>query len=141
MKLTDLHPRWLGAGGDGVYMPGPDACALCAGVGCDTCHSTGKAYVPAPTRTGVGISFDCPCATCVAQRTGNEDDDFYLRVFVGFSNPIDGGPPHDPRPGAQWQRTGERFDALTLTPSILRRKEKGGCGWHGFITNGEIVTV
>ncbi len=40
---------------------------------------------------------------------------------------------------AHWQRTGETFDTLTLTPSIHSRKEKGGCGWHGFITNGEVT--
>jgi len=32
------------------------------------------------------------------------------------------------------------FETLTLTPSILRTPEKGGCGWHGFVTNGEIIT-
>lgn len=120
MKLVELHPAWVGAGGEGV---------------------SNKDGNPVPERHGVGVSFDCPCATCTAQRTGNEDHDFYLRVFVGFSNPLDGGPPHDPRPGAQWQRTGNTFETLSLTPSILRGKERGGCGWHGFVTNGETVTV
>jgi hypothetical protein len=27
--------------------------------------------------------------------------------------------------------------APTLTPSILHNKEKGGCGWHGFLTAGQ----
>jgi uncharacterized protein DUF6527 len=116
-KLTDLNPRWVGAGGDGI-------------------RSTDGS--PAPERHGVGVSFDCPCAACTAKRTGDEGNDFYLRVFVGLSNPLDGGPPHDPRPGAQWQRTGDTFDALTLTPSIQRHKVgMGGCDWHGFVTNGE----
>lgn len=43
-----------------------------------------------------------------------------------------------------WQREGETFDTLKLTPSILRSKDKGGCGWHGFIGSvepGEVTTV
>lgn len=26
--------------------------------------------------------------------------------------------------------------SLTLTPSIFHRTEDGGCGWHGYLTNG-----
>lgn len=37
------------------------------------------------------------------------------------------------------KRVGDTFDILTLTPSILRIKPS--CGWHGFITNGEVITV
>jgi hypothetical protein len=120
MRLTDLDPHWVGAGGEGVS------------------NADGS---PAPARHGVGLSFLCPCAPCTAQRTGDPDHDFSLRVFVGFSNPVDGGPPYDPRPGAQWQRTGEVFETLTLTPSILRHKiGTDGCDWHGFVTHGEIST-
>jgi len=121
MKLADLHPRWVGAGGEGVF------------------NADGS---PAPKRHGVGLSFDCPCAKCSAKRTGDFDNDFYLRVFVGFENPVDGGPPHDPRPGAQWRRTGDTFETLTLTPSIQRhRVGEGGCDWHGFVTNGEVTNA
>ncbi len=117
-KLVDLNPRWVGAGGEGVS------------------NVDGS---PVPERRGVGVSFDCPCQPCTTQRTGGEAD-FYLRVFVGFANPLDGGPAHDPRQGAQWQRTGETFETLTLTPSIQRhRVGDGGCDWHGFVTNGEVT--
>lgn len=80
---------------------------------------------PAPLRTGVGVMFLCPC--------GNHDENHQL--YVPFANPIDGGAP---LPGKGWQRTGDTFETLTLTPSVLRI---GGCGWHGFITNGEVITV
>ena len=40
MKLTELHPRWVGAGSDGI--------------------SDGHGN-PVAERHGVGISFDCPC--------------------------------------------------------------------------------
>jgi hypothetical protein len=79
---------------------------------------------PVAARHGVGILLDCPCG-CDRQ------------LYVPFTNPLDGGPPvNDGHP--TWQRTGETFETLTLTPSILRSQEKGGCGWHGFITDGEI---
>ncbi len=78
-----------------------------------------------PLSEGVGVNFDCPCG-CDSP------------CFVPFTNPIGGGAPCDPNHG--WQRTGETFEALTLTPSILRNPIRGGCGWHGFITNGEVLT-
>ena len=28
-------------------------------------------------------------------------------------------------------------EPLTITPSVFHTKEKGGCGWHGFLTDGE----
>ncbi len=82
---------------------------------------------PVPERHGIGVVFDCPCG-CDS------------RCFVPFSNPLDGNPPH-PSYSTAWARTGETFEVLTLTPSILRVKDRGGCGWHGFITAGEIITV
>lgn len=39
MRLTDLNPKWVGHGGEGVTYKG----------------------VPVPRREGVSISFDCPC--------------------------------------------------------------------------------
>lgn len=40
MKLTDLNPRWVGAGGPGI---------------------TDADGNPVPKREGVGMTFDCPC--------------------------------------------------------------------------------
>lgn len=80
---------------------------------------------PAMPRHGVGLLCNCPCG-CNHQ------------LYVPFANPIDGSPPLEPAYG--WQRTGETFETLTLTPSILRGTARGGCGWHGFITNGEVIT-
>ena len=78
-----------------------------------------------PARAGIGLMFKCPCGCSVP-------------CFVHFSNPMDGGPPVSG--GAPtWVRVGEDFETITLTPSILRSR---GCEkqWHGFITNGEIIT-
>lgn len=57
---------------------------------------------------------------------------------VPFANPPDGGPPDPWAKGQGWQRTGETFEDLTLTPSIL---DGGACRWHGFITCGEVTSV
>ncbi len=46
MKLTDLNPRWVGAGGAGVTRKGE----------------------PVPERFKVGLSFDCPCEGVCNQR-------------------------------------------------------------------------
>lgn len=58
------------------------------------------------------------------------------------------GPTHVPRPAKGqlciWAWNGDR-ERPTITPSINCRnvdddgKPAGGCGWHGFITNGEIA--
>jgi len=40
VKLTDLNPRWVGAGGSGV---------------------SDRDGNPVPEREGIGVSFDCPC--------------------------------------------------------------------------------
>src|SRR5690349_419978 len=62
-----------------------------------TIAATGE---PSPRREGVALWFDCPCG-CGDQ------------VGVPILNPIDGGPCME----RGWQRTGETFDDLTLTPS------------------------
>lgn len=69
-----------------------------------------------------GLCCDCPC--------GCE-----YRMAIPFRNPIGDGPLNE----KGWMRTGEDFDSLTLTPSIQRL---GPCPslWHGWITNGEIIT-
>lgn len=81
---------------------------------------------PIPETKGVGVVFDCPC--------GNHDEEH--RCYVPFANPIGPGP-HENERG--WRRTGDTFDTLTLTPSILRYR--GLCDWHGYITNGDVLTV
>jgi len=54
MRLIDLNPNWVGVGGEGVWD---------------------KYGNPVPERSGVGLSFDCPCG-CSS------------RVYVGFKNPV-----------------------------------------------------
>lgn len=87
------------------------------------------------TRRGVALSLECPCGCD-------------QRIAVGLANPLDGGPKvqmtvdKEGKP-TWWQREGEDFASMTLTPSIvIWRKEPGASEltqhWHGFITKGEV---
>lgn len=79
---------------------------------------------PVPRREGIGLSLDCPCG-----------DKACPKFFVAFENPLGGSKPTG-KPW--WKRNGNTFDTLTLRPSILR---KSHCGWHGYITAGEVKSV
>jgi hypothetical protein len=74
--------------------------------------------------TGIGMLFDCPCGKCEHH------------VCIMFRNPIE-GPAYTERPS--WQRTGESFETMTLSPSVHKDPALGGCGWHGWVRNGEVV--
>ena len=87
---------------------------------------TDKDGNPVPTRRGVGITFDCPCGDCG------------VRAYVQFANPLDGGPIRTTK-YAQWDRVGDTFETLTLSPSIHRAKRWGGCGWHGYLRSGVLT--
>jgi hypothetical protein len=114
--IVELRPRWVGSGGEGIF------------------RADGT---PAPAREGVGIMFDCPCGKHSVEDQANELQDFQTRVFVHVDPPLDGGPRLESAKPA-WQRTGDTFETLTLRPSI---KRVGGCGWHGFVTDGIVTTV
>jgi hypothetical protein len=59
------------------------------------------------------LYFDCPCG-CKAR----------LGITLKPKNPNG------------WDYNGAEFDAVTATPSIVH-STPGGCGWHGWLTNGE----
>jgi hypothetical protein len=108
LRLVDLNPVFVGAGGPGIS------------------DADGS---PATPRQGVGLMFDCPCGKC-------EDNP----CLIMFRNPLDGGPCFVAGQTPTWQREGDTFETLSTQPSILRNPAKGGCGWHGYITRGEILT-
>lgn len=79
-----------------------------------------------------GITFDCP--HCRTQRLG-----------VVFKNAIDpegwierGVTRHHDK--NEWDRTGDTFETLTLSPSIDTQSGVEFEGhWHGFIRDGNVV--
>lgn len=86
---------------------------------------------------GQGLTFRCPL----------HDHCYFV---LTFRNPIDGGEPHvfkrvDGTDCPLWQREGDRFDNLTLSPSIDAIDDyntvEQKTHWHGFIINGEIITI
>lgn len=92
------------------------------------CHRKDRVYRDGAVQ---GILFLCPL--CFAANSGPIGTH---SVLVPFK---DRGVPDDAYPGmARWTAEGRTFDDLTVTPSILI---KGGCGWHGFVTAGEAITV
>jgi hypothetical protein len=116
MKLTELNPHWVISG----YREGDDDMTSAQhGINSDA----------AQKRHGMGISFGCP--KC--------DKQYNHRLVVYFSNPLDGGPKawwygiED----FFWNRTGNTFETLTLSPSINWLEGH----WHGFIKNGEIINT
>jgi hypothetical protein len=83
-------------------------------------------------RTGLGLTFVCP--HCHAK---NLQDPFVpTRLAIPFANPLSASTPEPNGNGHIWQRTGDTFETLTLTPSV----DASSTGhWHGFITGGEVT--
>lgn len=88
-----------------------------------------------------GVIFQCPkCAE--GEPSEVEDGRRYVPgahyVLVWFAVPRGADPvPPDATPGpARWSVvSGTGLDDLTLAPSILLPGP--GCGWHGFVKNGD----
>lgn len=75
-------------------------------------------------RRGIALNFDCPCQSPTCEWGGT--------MSVAIENPIDGGA----REGGwktYWQRTGDTFETLTLSPSIHAVGH-----WHGWLRNGVV---
>jgi hypothetical protein len=75
-----------------------------------------------------GVMFLCP--VCSA-RNGGADAHGVLCWFR------DCGVPDEAEPGpARWLVSGAGLGDLTLSPSVMLLS---GCGWHGFITGGQVT--
>lgn len=78
-----------------------------------------------------GVRILCP--KCFAENGGACGTHSILVPFADRGVPAD-AMPQMPR----WKASGTTFDDLTTSPSILLI---GGCGWHGFITAGAVLTA
>ena len=87
------------------------------------------------------LRFKCPHRFGRPGNSDDPDDPAHL-IMVPFANPLGGweatGLQANP---AGWQMSGTSLADLTLTPSILHRgnPDHTEC-WHGYITNGEVLT-
>lgn len=77
-----------------------------------------------------GVLFCCPL--CFTKNGGNVGTHYVLAWFR------DRGVPDAATPGpGRWAVTGSGLADLTLAPSI--HLTGPGCGWHGFVTAGEVT--
>ena len=91
-----------------------------------------------------GVMFQCPkCA--IGKERGEEDGRKFVRgahsVICWFRGHVPDDA--DPKPG-RWTPSGTGLDDLTFVPgnpvwadSVLLTGP--GCGWHGFIRNGDVA--
>ena len=71
---------------------------------------------------GKYLTWDCPCGEKCR----------WARIPIPITNPIDGS---DPVGACHWERIGEDFASISLKPSIHHRGH-----WHGFLTNGMVIS-
>lgn len=115
MRLADLDPQFL------CYAPEGDKVIW------HTVETIEQAQ---------GIRFLCP--KCFGENNGPVG----THGVVCWSRSR--GVPDDARPGpGRWLMLGTGFHDLTLNadpPSTARSIQlNGGCGWHGYVTNGDLV--
>lgn len=118
MKLTDLHPRWVG-------------------------RKYAEWWPEIDGSIKVGMVFDCPHCFGAAkpQRLA-----VFFKPFIDPHNKVPEvawAMPGAPNPNTGeipktlfWNRDGETFETMTLMPSIDTTGYEGH--WHGFITGGEV---
>lgn len=139
MKLTDLDPHFIrhkvGKASRGHGRPRPDGTTQWGGFDVDVME-----YVDSLAEAH-GLWFDCPkCFIANGGPVGTHG----VRIFFAGRGVPDHGTNGDVLGGneagqpVRWNVSGTGYHDLTTTPSILL--QGGGCGWHGFITNGEILT-
>lgn len=81
-----------------------------------------------------GIMFLCP--VCFTKNNGPVGTHLVDVTFEGRGAAADQGSHGTDGQPTRWAVSGDRFENLTTSPSVLL---VGGCGWHGFITNGDVT--
>jgi hypothetical protein len=107
VRLVDLAPRWFDVPGLGTDKDG--ITFLC----------------PHCQEVRLGVQFANPVQGGVGVLMSNKDKLRHVHELGTFDVP----------PGYLWQRDGETFETLTLTPSVDASKSGH---WHGSISNGGI---
>lgn len=89
------------------------------------------------------LYFQCPKCAAGQPRGRRDDGRGYVEGVHFISVPFaahDGLPAMPTSPvqgGARWTVTGKTLADVSTQPSIAI---VGGCAWHGYVTNGELVT-
>ena len=139
MKLIDLEPefeRWFkGIADEHLGQTLPDGTIQWGGFETD--------YIAHPDNLAEaqGLCFLCPKCFLEAEKVraaGGRMGVHSVEIsFAGRGLQDDQGMRNKDGP-VRWQVSGTGFDDLTVTPSILVLT---GCGYHGFITNGEVSII
>jgi len=79
----------------------------------------------------LGLGFDCPACTAANRLDKCEWGGW---IAVPFANPMGGEPPLA-NEKTLWQRTGDTFADMTLSPSVHAVGH-----WHGWVRNGNVET-
>jgi len=136
MRLVDLQPQFLqhrkGIAPDYHGQTLPDGTVQWGGFEIDEFHNVDS------LTEAHGIKFLCP--KDFAKNGGPEGTHCVMVMFMGSPVPenlfLDSS-----GKSVRWNVvSGTGYADLTLTPSILE-VDNGRCGWHGFITSGEAITV
>lgn len=115
MRLLDLEPQFLHVD---VAEPG-------------------KLYKVGSLAEANGIRFQCP--KCLAEKNSHG-----VHSVVCLTPAV---PPEFGLGPGRWPMQGTGYEDLTLTPSVWLNQSHCGnctcklgeyCGWHGFITNGQV---
>jgi hypothetical protein len=88
----------------------------------------------------VGYALTCPNERC---RFGTHEWTHASNCNLKITSEVIGSQPrcqHEAEHRSCWEWTGTIEEGtLTATPSLLSPEASGGCGWHGFLRNGEMV--
>lgn len=85
----------------------------------------------------VGVMFDCPGACCADKRSPRDVFEMGAAVKALAACPFKVAIDGQPYRADGWERTGDTFDTLTLSPSVWISPPEH---WHGFVRGGEIET-
>lgn len=139
IKLTELQPQFVRYESKiETYKVVEGDQATWHERGCPTKEVTGPRHYMASVSTFVeaqGIHFLCP--KCFAANRGDVGTHWCQVTFEGKGVPPEMGCHDNTGRPTRWNVSGSGYGDLTVTPSI---QILGGCAWHGFITNGEILS-
>lgn len=90
-----------------------------------------------------GVMFQCPKCAVGAEAFTRDGKSGYIGVhyvLCWFKEPMNGKEVPDdldPKPG-RWHAVGDTIDNITFTgPGAYSVLLTSGCGWHGYVANGE----